>query len=125
MVELTKRAPKWRTSVSGNDAPPLASFRSAAKYSQSRAAMLFAERYHELDDYAKIRGTDADTIRDCYLSDVGLDEQGCKTYDLGNQTVTARLQKDLSFFVELPNVASSLIHFPSRSTFSSSSVSAR
>ena len=103
MTELTKRAPKWRSSVSGNDAPPLATFRKAAKYSNTRAAMLFAERYHELDDYAKIRGADADTIRDCYLSDVGLDEQGGKTYDLGNQIVTARLQKDLSFIVELPN----------------------
>lgn len=52
--------------------------------------------------YAQIRGTDADTIRDKYLPDVGLDEQGGKTYDLGNQTVTARLQKDLSFLIELP-----------------------
>ena len=40
---------------------------------------------------------------DCDLSDVGLNEQGGKVYDLGNQTVTARLQKDLSFIVELPN----------------------
>ena len=40
---------------------------------------------------------------DCDLSDVGLDEQGGKAYDLGNQTVTARLQKDMSFLVELPN----------------------
>jgi hypothetical protein len=34
---------------------------------------------------------------------VGLDEQRGKTYDLGNQTVTARLQKDLSFLIELPD----------------------
>lgn len=103
MTELTKRAPTWRSSVSGNDAPPLLTFRQAAMYSNTRAAMLFAERYHELDDYAKVRGMDEDTFRDKYLSDVGLDEQGGKTYDLGNQTVTARLQKDMSFLVELPN----------------------
>jgi hypothetical protein len=64
--------------------------------------MLFADKYHELNRYASIRGTDADTIRDLYLSDVGLDAQGGKVYDLGNQTVTVRLQSDLSFLVELP-----------------------
>ena len=55
-----------------------------------------------MDKYAKIRGTDGDTIRDQFLSNIGLDETGGKTYDLGNQTVTARLQKDLNFLVELP-----------------------
>ena len=102
ITELTTRAPKWASSVSGNDAPPLKQFRDAVKYSNTRAAMLFAERYHELGAYAKIRGMSADTIRDLYLSDVGLDEQGGKNYDLGIQTVTARLQKDLSFLFELP-----------------------
>ncbi|MBR2366077.1 MAG: leucine-rich repeat protein [Oscillospiraceae bacterium] len=103
MAELTKRAPGWRTSASGDNASPLREFRSACLYSETRSAMLFAERYHELDKYAELRGTDADTIRDLYLSDVGLNEQGEKTYDLGNQTVTARLQKDLSFLIELPD----------------------
>ena len=103
MAELTKRAPKWATSVSGNDAPPLWQLRDAVKYSNTRAAMLFAERYHELDDYAKLRGMTEDELRDKYLSDVGLDEQGGKVYDLGSQTVTARLQKDLSFLFELPS----------------------
>lgn len=102
MAELTKRAPKWASSVSGNDAPPLRTFRKAVLYSETRAAMLFADKFGELDRYAEIRGTDADTIRDQFLSDVGLDETGGKTYNLGNQTVTARLQKDLSFLVELP-----------------------
>ena len=102
MAELTSRAPKWASSVSGNDAPPLRTFRKAALYSETRAAMLFADKFGDLDVYAGIRGTDGDTIRDQFLSDVGLDEAGGKTYDLGNQTVTARLQKDLSFLVELP-----------------------
>ena len=102
MAELTKRAPKWRTSVSGNDAPPLRQLRDAALYSDTRAAMLFADRYHELGEYAKLRGMSEDEIRDMYLSDTGLDENGGKVYDLGNQTVTARLQNDLSFLIELP-----------------------
>ena len=103
MAELTARAPKWRSSVSGNDAPPLATFRKANAYSDTRAAMLFADKYHELEAYADIRGTTEDAIRDRFLSDVGVDENGRKSYDLGNQTVTAVLQGDLSFLIELPD----------------------
>ena len=103
MEQLTKRAPSWRSSVSGNDAPPLATFRRANAYSDTRAAMMFADKFGELDIYARIRGTDADTIRDQFLSDVGVDADGCKKYDLGNQVVTARLQSDLSFIIELEN----------------------
>ena len=101
MRNITAMAPKWRSSVSGIDAPPLKTFREANMYSNTQSAMLFAERYHELDKYASIRGMTEDTLRDKYLSDIGLDEQGGKTYDLGNQTVVARLQKDLSFVIEL------------------------
>ena len=78
-------------------------FRKAVLRSDTRAAMIFADKYGDLDEYARIRHTDADTIRNQFLSDVGLNEAGEKTYDLGNQTVTARLQKDLSFLFELPN----------------------
>ena len=101
MRELTSRAPKWATSVSGINAPALKNFRQACLYSETREAMLFADKMGDLDAYAKIRGTTADMIRDQYLSDVGLAPDGTKSYDLGNQTVTARLQKDLSFAVEL------------------------
>lgn len=103
MRRLTAVAPKWRSSVSGNDAPPLLTFRRANRYSNTRAAMLFADKYQELIEYARLRGTDADTIRDLYLSDVGLDAQGRREYDLGNQTVTVELQRDLSFLVLLPD----------------------
>lgn len=102
MIELTKIAPKWSSSVSGNNAPPLLNFRRANMYSNTRAAMMFADKYKELESYARLRGTDADTLRDQNLSDVGIDAQGGKTYDLGNQTVVARLQNDLSFLIELP-----------------------
>ena len=77
--------------------------RSGLLLSDTREAMLYLEKVGQLEAYAGIRGTDADTVRDCVLSDIGLDEQGGKTYDLGNQIVTVRLQRDLSFLVELPN----------------------
>ena len=101
MKELTKKAPSWRSSSSGEYAPPFAAFRRANNYSETKAAMFFADKFHELRHYAYIRNTDEDTIRDQFLSDVGIDAQGGKIYDLGNQMVTVRLQKDLSFLVEL------------------------
>lgn len=97
MEELTKIAPKWRSSVSGNDAPPLRTFRKAIMYNNSRAAMLFAEKYHELQEYAEIRGTTADALRDRFAADVDLDENGTKVYDLGNQTVTVQMLSDFTF----------------------------
>ncbi len=103
MEELTRRAPKWASVTSGNNAPSLLTFRRAAQYSETRAAMLLAEKYHELEEYAALRGMTEDTIRDQYLSEIGLDAQGGKRYDLGNQTVTVRLQQDLGFLVELPD----------------------
>ena len=96
MTELTKEAPKWRTSVSGNDAPPLIQFRIGCMFNDTRAAMLFAERYHDLDKYAKLRGIDADTLRNTVLSEFGLDETGKKQYDLGNTILEVELQDDLT-----------------------------
>lgn len=102
MDELTRKAPKWASVSRGKDAPSLATFRKAAVYSESRAAMLFADKYRELGRYAEVRNTNEETMRDQYLANVGLDASGAMKVDLGNQTVTVRLQKDLSFLVELP-----------------------
>ena len=88
----------------------MSAFRKAAKYSTTRVAMFFAEKYGDLDDYARLRGVDTDSVRDRIIADTGLNADRSKTYDLGNQTVTVRLLKDLSFTVELPdgNTAKSL-----------------
>ncbi len=103
LAALIKRAPSWRGKTYGINAPALREFRNACKYSTSKQALFFAERYKDLDEYAKIRGTDAETIRDTVLSDVGLDADGTKKYDLGNQIVTVRMLPDYSFTVELEN----------------------
>ena len=103
MEGLTRWAPKWASHTSGKNTPCLYEFRQAVLHSETKSAMLFADKYGDLDEYARIRHTDADTIRNQFLSDVGLDEKGGKTYDLGNQIVTARLQNDFSFLFELPN----------------------
>jgi hypothetical protein len=103
MDELCKKAPSWRSKTSGNDTPSFAEFVFGAYYSNTKAAMRFVDKYGDLDEYAKLRNIQGDVIREQYLSDVGLDAKGGKEYDLGNQVVTARLQSDLSFVVELEN----------------------
>lgn len=78
-------------------------FYDALMYSDTQAAVLFFEKKRMLDQYAQLRGMDVDTFRDLHFSNLALDKKGGKSYDLGNQTVTVRLQKDLSFLVELEN----------------------
>ena len=61
----------------------------------TREAMLYADKAGMLDEYAELRGQSADVLRDTVLSEFDLDENGQKTYDLGNGTVTATLMDDL------------------------------
>ena len=96
MEELTAIAPKWGSRTMGDYAPPLRVFRQACIYSNERCAILFAEKYNDLYYYARLRDTTADTIRDTILSNLGLDADGKKSYDLGNTTVTVSLQPDLT-----------------------------
>lgn len=79
---------------------PFDNFRKAVCYSTTREALVFAEKFGRLDYYASLRGTDEDTIRDKYFSNVGLNESGEKQYFLGAQTVTIRLQPDFSYEIE-------------------------
>ena len=80
---------------------------TALLFSDTRKAMLQFDKEKQLRLYAQVRNMDEDAIRDNCLSDVGLDKNRCKTYDLGNQTVTVRLMKDLSLTVELPDAKTS------------------
>ena len=71
--------------------------------SDTRAAQLLAEKRKELEIYAALREMSAEELRDRELSDLGLDMQGRKEYDLGNQSVFLRMLRDFSFTVELPD----------------------
>ena len=70
--------------------------RVALCLSDSREALLWADKHGNLSLAAEIRGTDADTLRDTVLSDFGLDAGGRKVYDLGGNTVTATLSEELT-----------------------------
>jgi hypothetical protein len=70
--------------------------RGALMLNDTRPALLHMEKVGRLEDYAKLRGTDADTLRDTVLAEFGLDSQGRKEYDLGNKTVVARMNPDLT-----------------------------
>ena len=70
-------------------------------HSDTRAAMLLADKRGEFAQYAELRGADEDELRDRMLSDLGLDKHGSKVYDLGGPAVTARLLPDFGFSMEL------------------------
>ena len=95
LIKWMKRWAEWSAYGSaGRSAIVVA--RGAVVLSDTRDAMLYADRSGCLDYYAKIRGSDAQTFRDTQLSDFGLDASGQKEYDLGSHTVTARLSGDLT-----------------------------
>jgi hypothetical protein len=70
--------------------------RGALMLNDTRPALLHMDKVGQLEDYAKLRGTDADILRDTMLAEFGLDAQGQKSYDLGNTTVVARMAPDLT-----------------------------
>ena len=96
MVELIKAVAKW-------DRDNKKDFYLSYMISDTREAILLAEKRKELDKYAEMRGMTADEVRDSLLSDFGLDINGQKEYDLGNMTVNVRMLPDFTFTVELPD----------------------
>ena len=69
---------------------------NALLLSDTREAMLYADKQGLLERYAEMRGTDANTLRDTVLAEFGLDASGKKVYDLGAGTVTVSLNADLT-----------------------------
>ena len=96
IAELIAQAKSW-------DKDAQEAFFESCLVSDTRTAMLLAEKRKELNKYASLRGMDVDTLRDQYLSDLGLDKSGCKSYNLGNVTATVRMNPDFTFTVELPD----------------------
>lgn len=70
--------------------------RTGMMLSDTREAMMYIEKCGRLNDYARIRGTDADSIRDTVLAEFGLDEKGKKVYDLGGTQIEVSLAPDLT-----------------------------
>lgn len=100
---LIKESANWPSRNRGNNSYRMVTFREAIVLSELRDAAFFANKYGDMYSYASARNISEDTARDIYLSDVGLDPNGQKQYDLGNQIVTVKLQNDLSYVVELAN----------------------
>lgn len=73
--------------------------RGALMLSETREAMMNIDKKGLLDDYAKLRKTDADSIRDSVLAEFGLDASGKKEYDLGTKKVIVSLAQDLTLVI--------------------------
>lgn len=64
--------------------------------SDTREAMLLAEKNKLLDRYAAVRGTDSDYIRYTSLYDFGFDADGKKYYDLGSTKLEVTVNQSLT-----------------------------
>lgn len=64
--------------------------------SSTSAAIVYADKNRMLDEYAMYNGTNADTLRLSVITGFGLDKNGKKVYDLGDNSVTVSLKSDLS-----------------------------
>ena len=62
-------------------------------------AMKYADSINMLDHYAEIRHIDVDTLRDNVISNFGLDENGCISWNVDNHIITAKLLNDLTFLL--------------------------
>lgn len=96
-AELIKMMGKWADwctyGVPGRYAVMAA--RGGLMLNDTRTAAMHMDKVGLLEDYAKMRGTDAETMRDTVLADFGLDGDGRKTYDLGGRTVSASIDNEL------------------------------
>lgn len=93
----------------------------ALMLSDTREAMLYLDKSRTLggtllDTYAQLRGTDAETLRDTVLAEFGLDEKGEKVYDLGGNTVTVALTRDLTLSLFDANAQKTVKSVPKKGT---------
>ena len=95
---LIKNSVKWKKSLSGKGEKFMV-LRLSILYSDTRAAMLYADKNNDLKLYAYLRSISETNFRMKYILDLGLNPDGIKEYDLGIQTVKVQLQNDLSFVV--------------------------
>ena len=77
---------KWMTDV----------LNRALILSDTREAMLLADKNKLLEAYAAARGIDSDYIRYTALYDFGFDTNGKKVYDLGSTKLNVTLNRDLT-----------------------------
>ena len=70
--------------------------REAIMLSDTREAMIYAEKQNWLDHYAELRGKKADVIRDTELADFGFNGDGKKIYDIGSTVIEASIADNLS-----------------------------
>lgn len=71
--------------------------RGAMLLNDSASAIRYADSLNLLPLYAKMRNADVETLRATALTDLGLDEEGRRSWILAGRKVTAVLKADLSF----------------------------
>lgn len=73
--------------------------RSGLLLNDTKAAMIHMDKVGQLEEYARLRGTDAATLRDTVLADFGFDENREIRYDLGGNTVVISMDTELNLTI--------------------------
>lgn len=91
VLTIAKRVGGWSTA----ECEDIRIARGALMHNDDEGLMVFANNMGLLDEYARIRKTTADNLRDTYLSDFGFDSSGCIFYDLGDRSLKVTISNDL------------------------------
>lgn len=102
----------WKYAATGRKYIIIA--RSGLLLNDTKAAMIHLDKVGQLETYAAMRGTDADTIRDTVLADFGFDENREISYDLGGNTVIIRMDKALSLSIFDTNAGKTVKSIPKK-----------
>lgn len=73
--------------------------RSGLMLNDTKAAMIHMDKVGQLGAYARMRGTDADTLRDTVLADFGFDENRQIRYDLGGNIAVISMDTELNLTI--------------------------
>ena len=95
LAALGKKWTNWNTYLAKGRRNIIV-LRGAMLLNETREAMFLVEKWGLLDEYARIRNTTADLLRDTVLTEFDLDADGSKRYDLGNAVISASIMQDLS-----------------------------
>lgn len=88
--------------------------RGGLMLSDTREAMMAVDKTGGLSYYASLRDKDPDVLRDTMLSNFGFNEKGEKTYDLGGNKVTVRVNDELQLTLYDNNAGKSVKSIPKK-----------
>lgn len=115
-VSILSQMNKWDSwyQFAANGRKNIIIARSGLLLNDTRAAMIHMDKVGQLGTYARMRGTDAETLRDTVLADFGFDENRQIRYDLGGNTVVISMDTELNLTIFDTNAKKTVKSIPKK-----------